>query len=301
MRRLLLLFLLPIVAAFSSPTAAGGLPAPDLPDPQAVIDACWAVSKEDRESPVTERWRDGHLKTALCLENKIFDLLDTLRFGEFTINREESERDLKKARNALGMIYSMIYFDSDYCAPNCAPDTPGPDLIRQTALYEQLVRTMIWVTAIHTGQKESVTSPDITYRSTNSNEPGSTSKQFDANAIVNECWATSLSDRSSTSSERWSEGHLKTVNCLEKKVLELRDQLRYRDRTLTRLQTRDALAAVIHGIGRFYWVIYNDSEYCRVSCGTIWHTYHLSHVSYVLSELIDRMITQNQEYAPKDI
>ncbi len=153
MRRVLLLLLLPIVATLPSPTAANGLPAPDLPDPQAVIDACWAVSKEDRESPVTERWRNGHLKTALCLENKIIDLLDTADVGKSFLTREQAREELKNLRFSAGRLYWMIYNDNDHCGLSCGTIWHSQHLTEVSKIYEQMICTLVRTTRVHSGQQ----------------------------------------------------------------------------------------------------------------------------------------------------
>jgi len=156
MRRLLLLSLLPIVTAFSSPTTAGGLPAPDLPDPQAIIDACWAVSKEDRESGVNSRMREGHVWTSVCLEKKVIELLDTLKFGESFISRAEAKQELDNLRTSVHRLYWMIYNDNEHCGMSCGSMWFAQHLPTHSKLLEDMIRTMIRQVAIQTLQEEQV-------------------------------------------------------------------------------------------------------------------------------------------------
>ena len=139
MRRVLMLFLLPIVATLRRLLRLTAYPHRTCPDPQAIIDACWAVSKEDRESPVSERWRDGHLKTALCLENKIIDLLDTADVGKSFLTREQAREELKNLRFSAGRLYWMIYNDNDHCGLSCGTIWHSQHLTEVSKIYEQMI------------------------------------------------------------------------------------------------------------------------------------------------------------------
>ena len=299
-RRSVLLILLTVLSAAETRQSwAGGMSAPDLPDPQAIVDACWTVSKDDRESKTSPRIRGGHAKTHRCLEREILDLHESLRFGNFGLNREKMAKELENLRKAVGALYHMIYYDNAACAPQCEPPDPALGQRRYAAMLERMIWNMILITADHTNQTEGLRKPrDSSFRAKYAPDHFAA---FDAGSresqqMVQACWAISLEDRSSINNPRQREGHLKTVLCLEEKVAALRRTLGFGGTTLSDEETREALEQIRTAIGRIYWMIGNHSDYCHPGCGTMWYTYHLPPTGSVFAELIHVMTDQAKAY-----
>lgn len=88
-------------------------------DAQTIIDACWAISQDDRDSGVTSRMREGGLNTALCMEHAFLDLISK------HMNKDDAEAQKRYADNieTLRMSYGRIiwdlYNDHDGCDPMC--------------------------------------------------------------------------------------------------------------------------------------------------------------------------------------
>lgn len=86
---------------------------------QKVIDACRAISQEDRGSGVTSRMREGTLNTALCMEEHIIMLAKTELFKESPEISEKIEQGLEDLRFAYGRFYWDLYNNTDACMPLC--------------------------------------------------------------------------------------------------------------------------------------------------------------------------------------
>ena len=299
-RRSVLIVLLTTLttAAATQQSWAGGMPAPDLPDAQEIVDACWAVSKDDREGKTLPRIRDGHAKTHRCLEQKILDLRESLRFSDFELNREKMAKELANLREAAGALYRMIYYDNAFCAPRCRPNDPTAGEIRYTAMLERIIREMVWMTGLRTGQADPSSGPPIPFiraedRPADARLDAGSSKSYE---MVDACWAISLKDRSSPNTPRQREGHINTVFCLEGRVAELRRTLGFGGTTLSEEETYTALYKVRLALGRIYWMIGNDSEYCGGHCGTMWFIFHLPRTGSAFAELIHVMTDQAKAY-----
>ena len=85
-------------------TYSGGTEAFNPIDADALIEKCWSISKEDRDSGVTARMRSGGLRSALCLEDVIVSQL-TEMFTPETLERIEVKNKLDQLRHSYGALY----------------------------------------------------------------------------------------------------------------------------------------------------------------------------------------------------
>ena len=120
----------------------------------------------------------------------------------------------------------------------------------------------------------------------------------DAQALIDKCWDMSLEKRSSGNTSRMRSGHLDTVLCLERVVL---DQVEImfpgvREQNLSREVAQEKLRQLRFAVGGLYWAIYNGHKGCGISCGTIYYTFHLPPISRVLEDMIRAMIDVRNRY-----
>lgn len=130
-------------SAFSSSTKS--------PTPATIIDGCWAISLEDRSSD-NARIRDGHLKTVLCLREKILELRDSFKTGETTISRSQTEQELDRLSFAVQELYWTINNDNDFCGMSCGTIWFSLHLPPVSDIYSDMIRVMIAEAAKHEGR-----------------------------------------------------------------------------------------------------------------------------------------------------
>ncbi len=135
---------------FVTPWAAGSGGADEEGiDAQALIDACWAISLEDRSSGVTARHREGALNSALCLEEVILDQVDVLfPDGEY-LSREQAAEKLERLRFAAGSLYWSIYNENIACDPSCGTMWHPMHLASHAQILEQMIRDIAYVRNYH--------------------------------------------------------------------------------------------------------------------------------------------------------
>lgn len=279
-----LLFVLPPAGS----ARAGGLPPPDLPDPRALIVACWEVSKSERVSTDPVRQRAGYDATAECLEKSIMEWLGPLGVGKNFYTRLEMRYQLDDIRSAGRRLYSMIYDNGNGCDGPC--DTPA--IIRHIEILEEILTDFIRIAAFHTHQTEDLVPlmprtpilPDTIFASVESLPKPKT--------IIDECWAISLEDRSSINSDRQREGGLNTVLCLKDAILDLRDSRTEDEAWPPALEMDRELDRFSFAVQRFYWTVGNDSEFCGTFCGSTWFSVHLPPVSNFFSDYIRIMVAR---------
>jgi len=81
-------------------------------DAQAMIDACWEMTYEERSDIYTAR--EGILLSALCLEDRIVDQLEALVAPEY-LPREEAAKNLEAVRMAYGSLIWKLYNEHKRC------------------------------------------------------------------------------------------------------------------------------------------------------------------------------------------
>ena len=135
---------------FVTPWAAGSGGADEKGiDAQALIDACWAISLEDRSSGVTARHREGALNSVLCLEEVILDQVEILfPDGEY-LSREQAAEKLERLRFAVGSLYWSIYNENIACDPSCGTIWHPLHLHANARVLEQMIRDIVRVRNIH--------------------------------------------------------------------------------------------------------------------------------------------------------
>lgn len=135
-RGLALSFALFVVCLAVSPAYSAN-EAPDL-DAQKLIDACWAISQQDRDSGVTSRMRQGALNSVLCLEDVIADQAEAFKFP-----LDDVRANLEKIRFGVGRLYWDIYNGHPGCKPSCGTFFHVVHLPPIGDVLEEIIRTMI--------------------------------------------------------------------------------------------------------------------------------------------------------------
>ncbi len=82
---------------------------------QQAINACWAISQEDRDSINTNRQRAGILDSALCMEKHIIELSEKYLFPESPSLVSETKKNLEEIRSGYGRLYWNLYNSLDGC------------------------------------------------------------------------------------------------------------------------------------------------------------------------------------------
>ncbi|MAS86543.1 MAG: hypothetical protein CMH30_00990 [Micavibrio sp.] len=83
------------------------------------IQICWNISQEKRNSGVTQQMREGNLDTALCMENHLLHLADTILFIKNPKLNTQTKTNLVKMREGIGAYYWDIYNNHDGCENGC--------------------------------------------------------------------------------------------------------------------------------------------------------------------------------------
>ena len=86
---------------------------------QRAIDACWEPSKEDVDSGVTVRMRQGTQDAADCMEKHIIYLAETYLYPKSPNLVEETKQDLENIRMKYFGLYWNLYNSMDVCRPSC--------------------------------------------------------------------------------------------------------------------------------------------------------------------------------------
>ncbi len=124
------------------PASAGGTEPFEPIDSEAMIEKCWALSKEDLNSGVTGRMRSGTMKTVRCMQNEIVEQAGEM-FEPDVLSRQEVRDKLDKIRNGYGSLYWSIYNEHKRCGAECGTDRQVYHLGAYTALLEDIVRDMV--------------------------------------------------------------------------------------------------------------------------------------------------------------
>lgn len=86
---------------------------------QRVIDKCWAISQDDRDSGVTERMRYGTWDTARCLRDHILFLSETILFEGNQDKQTEVKTNLENIINGYGKLYWALGNENNACKTSC--------------------------------------------------------------------------------------------------------------------------------------------------------------------------------------
>ncbi len=116
---------------------------PDIPDAQALIDACWAMSLAKRSSVNNPKIREGILDTVLCLEDVIADQYSYFGYSESILTRKELREKLEALRHSVGRLYWVIMNENPGCIPTCGTIKHTRHLSEVADVLERMIRTMI--------------------------------------------------------------------------------------------------------------------------------------------------------------
>ena len=72
-----------------------------IPNAEDLIKHCWDISEEKRSTPKTGLMREGHLDTALCLEQEIINHASYLIYEGF-YSREKIKREIRLIGKTFG-------------------------------------------------------------------------------------------------------------------------------------------------------------------------------------------------------
>jgi hypothetical protein len=128
-----------------SPAWAGGEPRTrtdpkDIPDAQALIDACWDKHRNKLESGVTSEMRKAGIDSAMCIKDEIV--------RNFMVLVEDADEDevhalLFKVNEGAGRFYWMLYNQVTACGGHCGTMFHVFHNAAVAAIYEDILRDVI--------------------------------------------------------------------------------------------------------------------------------------------------------------
>ena len=114
-----------------------------IPDAQALIDKCWAISLDQRSTSSIQLNRRGHLRTVLCLENSILEQIKIFDFSKYTLTEEQAREKLKELRFSVGKLYWAIFNENPGCVPTCGTIYHTRHLWEIAKTLERMLKIMI--------------------------------------------------------------------------------------------------------------------------------------------------------------
>ena len=114
--------------------------------------------------------------------------------------------------------------------------------------------------------------------------------------LIDACWAISEKERSSGVTAQHREGALNSVLCLENAILDQLEVLFPNGKYLSREEAAEKLEQLRFAAGSLYWSIYNEHQGCDPSCGTAWHSAHLSSYARILEKIVRDVVTVRNMY-----
>jgi len=136
-----LAFLVSLLIA--SPTLAGGDDGtgPFEPiDAQALIDACWEMTDEQRLDVFAAR--EGILISVLCLEDRIVEQLEALVPPD-SLSKEEAAQHLEATRMGYGRLVWMVYNEHRRCPASCGVIYQSAHVSAVARVMEDLLRMIV--------------------------------------------------------------------------------------------------------------------------------------------------------------
>ena len=141
LRRILVLLVLTAAVASSHAKAGGNEPFEPI-DAKALIDACWAISQDKRDSGVTALMRQGGAMSVRCLKDVILDQAQAMLEPQVLSRRQVKEK-LDKIGNAYGSLYWSIFNEHRKCSRWCGTDRHVYHLARYGGLLEKIIQDMV--------------------------------------------------------------------------------------------------------------------------------------------------------------
>ncbi len=127
-----------------APAWAGGIEAaPEVPNADELIKACWDKSLELRSSQNTEDQREGHWVTAQCLRDQILENAKAMFIGRDQYFDEWIHDKLFAAEKGYGGFMWGIYNDHSGCKPFCGTIFHSFHNWELAKLYEHMLKTVI--------------------------------------------------------------------------------------------------------------------------------------------------------------
>lgn len=135
-----------LIAAGEPDAKTGDAPAtaPASPEAQAIIDGCWKISQDQRDSGVTPEMREGAADTVACLEKAVVDQTETL-FDPQTLSRKEAQGEIDRLREAYEGYYDALLNHNRGCAPDCGSENQPVPNIEYAKLLEKMLRDIFSV------------------------------------------------------------------------------------------------------------------------------------------------------------
>lgn len=128
----------------SSPALAGGDDSPGAPfqplDAQAMIDACWAMTYEQRLGSTVDT-REGIFASVVCLEEQILAQFAAL-LPPTTLSRLTAAHKLETIREAYTDLYWHIYNENKGCG-FCPTQYYSSDLSAWADVLERMLRDTV--------------------------------------------------------------------------------------------------------------------------------------------------------------
>lgn len=139
-----------LVCAFSIwgtlPAIAGGnfgsKASIQIPNTEDLIKHCWDISEEKRSTPNTAMMREGHLDTALCLEQEIITHAAAL-IEETSMTRKQIVSLINNLHDAYGRLYWMMYNENKGCGFSCGTIHHPRHNTQVALLYEKILWDII--------------------------------------------------------------------------------------------------------------------------------------------------------------
>jgi hypothetical protein len=136
------LLTLAMLSLSTAPTLAGGDEPFDPIDAQKLIDACWAISKEKRDSGVTGKMREGSAITAGCFHQVIIEQAEAIFEPEY-LEKVQIEKRLDQLADAYQGIYWSLYNEHRGCGISCGTMYHVFHLGAYTGLLQKMIRDMV--------------------------------------------------------------------------------------------------------------------------------------------------------------
>lgn len=73
-------------------------------DADAIINNCWQISEEERDSGITNRIRNGTINSATCIRKQIVNNASTL-FHDSTYSKEDIDQHMELLNEGIGKFY----------------------------------------------------------------------------------------------------------------------------------------------------------------------------------------------------
>ncbi len=130
-----------LLCLVSAPATATGRSRPEI-DADALVARCREMSRQDMESGVTARMREGMANTVECLADEI-----VRHAGAFFDPRSMTEAEVRQALEDIGASYGKLYWvmynAHRGCEPGCGTMYHVVHMGALAGLYEEILRDLV--------------------------------------------------------------------------------------------------------------------------------------------------------------